>query len=143
MGGQGLPFFELMEEEKAFDIRALIGMKESNVVEKMKELQYIFVGPEPSPYYKGQTLMVYQRFDTQVILTLDSEAGLCICVSVSEKHFQAVKEWVESSTKIIPDAKLFATPPPGVTIEVREDDKFWYSIRKAEDVYNVTITQRI
>lgn len=143
MGGQGLPFFELMEEEKAFDIRALIGMKESNVVEKMKELQYIFVGPEPSPYYKGQTLMVYQRFDTQVILTLDSEAGLCICVSVAEKYFQAVKEWVESSTKIIPDANLNTAVPPGVTIEVREDDKFWYSIRKAEDVYNVTITQRI
>lgn len=143
MGGQGLPFFELMEEEKAFDIRALIGMKESNVVEKMKELQYIFVGPEPSPYYKGQTLMVYQRFDTQVILTLDSEAGLCICVSVAEKYFQAVKEWVESSTKIIPDAKLNVAAPPGVTLEVREDDQFWYSISKAEDVYNVTITQRI
>jgi len=143
MGGQGLPFFELMEEEKAFDIRALIGMKENNVIEKMKELQYIFLRPEPSPYYKGQTLMIYQRYDTQVILTLDSEAQVCICVSVAEKHFQAVKEWVESTTKIIPYAKLNATAPPGVTIEVREDDKFWYSIRKAEDVYNVTITQRI
>jgi hypothetical protein len=143
MGGQGLPFFELMEEEKAFDIRALIGMKESKVVEMMKELQYVFAGPTPSPYYKGQTLMVYQRYDTQLILTIDNEAGLCICVSVAEKFFQAVKEWVESSTKIIPDAKLNATPPPGVTIEVREDDQFWYSIRKSEEVYNVTITKRI
>ena len=58
MGGQGLPFFETTMEEKAFDIRALIGTKESNVVEKMKELGYIFVGSEPSPYYKGQTLMI-------------------------------------------------------------------------------------
>lgn len=143
MGGQGLPFFETTMEEKAFDIRALIGTKESNVVEKMKELGYIFVGSEPSPYYKGQTLMVYQRYDTQLILTIDSEAKVCICVSVAEKDFQAVKEWVESSTKIIPDAKLYATPPPGVTIEVREDDQFWYSIRKSETVYNVTITQRV
>ena len=78
-----------------------------------------------------------------MILTIDSEAKVCICVSVAEKDFQAVKEWVESSTKIIPDAKLYATPPPGVTIEVREDDQFWYSIRKSETVYNVTITQRV
>jgi hypothetical protein len=126
--------------ENNFDIRNLIGRKEELVIENMKELKYLFLASLDSPYYQNHKLLHYQRFDTKAVLAI--QTGVCVSVSIVEKDYQQIKEWVESSTKIKEDAKLTYQAPDGITTEVREDEIYWYSIRKSEEFYGVSITKK-
>ena len=120
------------------DIREIITLTWPQASAKMLELGYTQGTPQRSPFYATQTIVPWQRVETVVFLTV--QENYCVSVSVYQPYANHIREWVESSTTVVPDAKL--QPSPGTETEVREDSGYWYSIRKNEDIYNVTVTKK-
>lgn len=123
--------------EQKFDVRALIGATEKEVVNKVTELGYSHL--QNTQVYGSDKTIIFQLYETNLGISFVKD--IAVSITVVDPN-PALREWLAKETQPHPEARLEYPVPAGLKAEIRKDDHFWYSLRIAEDRIGVTITSR-
>lgn len=123
------------------DFKAILGTAPGTFQPLVRKMGFEFVSTSRSTMLGGEFDYTYQIAGNMLRVTTLMDTAVSVTL-VDKITFSALETTVKENTELHEDAKLSIAPPPGVTCEVRKDEDFWYSTRKGDNFYSVSVTSR-
>jgi hypothetical protein len=123
------------------DFKSILGTKPGEFQPLARKLGFEFVSTSRSTMPGGEFDYTYQIAGNMLRITTLMDTAVSVTL-VDKLTFSALETTVKENTELHESAQLSITPPPGVTCEVRKDEEFWYSTRKGDNFFAVSVTSR-
>ena len=123
------------------DYKTILGTAPGAFQPIVKKLGFEFISTSRSTMPGGELDYTYQIAGNMLRVTTLMDTAVSVTLVDKITHL-SLELFVKETTELHEDAKFSMAPPPGVTCEVRKDEEFWYSTRRGDNFFAVSITSR-